>query len=123
MIIECVFIASSLCRTVKDKPVMVVAAANAAMLTLDYRKTLEVNNDPAFHAHEANPLLRPLVHHPAAMYIDTAAQVVLFSWIGHRLRTSHSRIARMLWWLPQAASAAQGLEGYIYTSRHTRAHP
>ena len=136
MLIECILIGSSLCQAakakpakpefarkqnaivamLKDRPVMGLMAADLAAKTLDYRQTQRDFMLGGFH--EQNPVLRPILGHPAAMYAYGAAYAIGAAWLGHRMRTSRFGLARKLWWLPQTVSIEQNVFGYAYTRAH-----
>jgi hypothetical protein len=138
MLIECILIGSSLCNTVKAKPakaefpkrqnaavavlkdrrVMMLMALDLTVKTMDYRQTERDFKLGGFH--EQNPVLRPMLGHPAAMYAYGAAYAIGAAWVGHKMRTSRFGIARKLWWLPQTISIEQNLWGYAYTRSHYR---
>jgi len=136
MLIECILIGSSLCQAakakpakpelarkqnavvamLKDRPVMALLAADLAAKTLDYRQTQRDFMLGGFH--EQNPVLRPMLGHPAAMYAYGAAYAIGAAWVGHKMRTSHFGLVRKLWWLPQTVSIEQNVYGYAYTKAH-----
>jgi len=136
MLIECILIGSSLCQAakakpakpelarkqnaimamLKDRPVMALMAADLAAKTLDYRQTQRDFMLGGFH--EQNPVLRPMLGHPAAMYAYGAAYAIGAAWVGHKMRTSHFGLVRKLWWLPQTVSIEQNVYGYAYTKAH-----
>lgn len=138
MLIECILIGSSLCHTVKakpvkaqfptrqnaavavlkDRPVMMLVALDLTVKTMDYRQTARDFQLGGFH--EQNPVLRPMLGHPAAMYAYGAAYAMGAAWVGHKMRTSRFGIARKLWWLPQTFSLEQNVWGYAYTRTHYR---
>lgn len=139
MIIECILIVSSLCHAVKDKPakaqsfprkqnaivtvlkdrpVMTLAAVDLTAKVMDYRQTERNFLLGGFQEH--NPVLRPILGHPAAMYAYGAAYAMGAAWLGHKMRTSHIGIVRKLWWLPQTYSIEQNVWGYAYTRTHYR---
>src|ERR1700694_2735101 len=122
MLIECILISSSLCQAVKDKPakpryerkqnaivavlkdrpVMALMAADVTAKMRDYRQTERDFQFGGFHEH--NPVLRPMLGHPAAMYAYGAAYAMGAAWLGHKMRTSRYGLVRKLWWLPQTYS-------------------
>ena len=69
---------------------------------------------------EQNPVLRPMLGHPAAMYAYGAAYAMGAAWLGHKMRTSRFGLVRKLWWLPQTYSIEQNVWGYAYTRTHYR---
>jgi hypothetical protein len=136
MLIECILISSSLCQAanakpakpelprkqnaivamLKDRPVMVLMAADLTAKTMDYRQTERDFILGGFHEH--NPVLRPMLGHPAAMYAYGAAYAMGAAWVGHKMRTSRFGLVRKLWWLPQTYSIEQNVYGYAYTRAH-----
>ena len=136
MLIECIRIGSSLCQAVKDKPakahferkqnaivavlkdkpVMALLAVDLTAKTMDYRQTERDFQMGGFH--ERNPVLRPMLGHPAAMYAYATAYAMGAAWLGHKMRTSRFGIVRKLWWLPQTYSIEQNIYGYAYTRAH-----
>jgi hypothetical protein len=96
----------------KDRPVMALMAADVAAKTMDYRQTERDFQLGGFQEH--NPVLRPMLGHPAAMYAYGAA------WVGHKMRTSRFGVVRKLWWLPQTFSLEQSVWSYAYTRTHYR---
>jgi hypothetical protein len=138
MLIECILIGSSLCHAVKDKPVkpetgkkqnaivsmlkdrpvMMLMGVDVAAKTMDYRQTERDFMLGGFH--EQNPVLRPMLGHPAAMYAYGAAYAMGAAWVGHKMRSSHFSVVRKLWWLPETFSIEQNVWGYAYTRAHYR---
>jgi len=138
MLIECILIGSSLCHAVKDKPakahyerrqnaivavlkdrpVMTLMALDLTAKAMDYRQTQRDFQFGGFH--EQNPVLRPMLGHPAAMYAYGAAYAMGAAWLGHKMRTSRFGLVRKLWWLPQTYSIEQNVWGYAYTRAHYR---
>jgi hypothetical protein len=138
MLIECILIGSSLCQAakvkpaqphypakqnaivavLKDRPVMTLAAIDLVAKTMDYRQTERDYLLGGFQ--EDNPVLRPMLGHPAAMHAYGAAYAMGAAWLGHKMRTSHIGIVRKLWWLPQTYSIEQNFYGYAYTRTHYR---
>ena len=138
MLIECILISSSLCNAVKarpakpafarkqnaivamlkDRPVMALMAIDVTAKTMDYSQTERDFMLGGFQEH--NPILRPMLGHPAAMYAYGAAYAMGAAWAGHKMRTSRFSIVRKLWWLPQVYSIEQNVYGYTYTRGHYR---
>src|SRR5260370_28465458 len=139
MLIEYILIGSSLCQKVKaskpakaefppqdnasaadlkDRRVMDLAAGDVTAKIMDYRQTERDFALGGFQEH--NPVLRPMLGHPAAMYAYGAAYAMGAAWLGHKMRTSHVGIVRKLWWLPQTYSIEQNVWGYAYTRAHYR---
>jgi hypothetical protein len=139
MLIECILISSSLCHAVnkpakpsaqsevghkqnaivsmlEDRPVMALVAADLTAKTMDYRQTEQDFMLGGFREH--NPILRPMLGHPAAMYAYGAAYAMGAAWVGHKMRTSRFGVMRKLWWLPQTVSIEQSVYGYAYTRSH-----
>lgn len=129
MFIECVLLASSLCQTVRDKPVMALFAVGTGAAVADVWQTeraRRVYAQPCSFTpsgpcgfHEYDPLVRPLLPHPAAYYAVAIGYSALPAWLGHRLRISHSRLLRSLWWMPQVAAISGSAGGLAFSfSRH-----
>jgi len=138
MLIECILIGSSLCHAankpakshdlprnpnalvavLKDRPVMTLVAIDVTAKVMDYRQTERDFMLGGFQEH--NPVLRPMLGHPAAMYAYGAAYAMGSAWLGHKMRTSHIGIVRKLWWLPQTYSIEQNVYGIAYTRTHYR---
>lgn len=138
MLIECILLSSSFCHTVnakppgtdgtkkehtvvsmlKDRPLMMLMATDLTAKTLDYTQTQRDFTQGGFY--EQNPVLRPMLGHPAAMYAYGAAYAFGAAWVGHKMRTSHLTAVRKLWWLPQTVSIGQNAWGYAYTRAHYR---
>ena len=80
MFIECIFVASSLCHTIKDKPVMALLSTDVVVKTLDVRQTLRDYNLAAGAGcsicsfHENNSTVRPLLAHPPQQQPDAVPQ-------------------------------------------------
>jgi hypothetical protein len=138
MIIECILIGSSLCQAanakpakkelpkrdnaivsvLKDRPVMALAALDLTAKALDYRQTEQDFKLGGFEEH--NPVLRPMLGHPAAMAAYGVAYAMGSAFLAHRMRTSRFGLVRKLWWLPQTISIEQNVYGYVYTRSHYR---
>jgi hypothetical protein len=90
--------------TFKDKPVMALAAGHGALALGDTAQTehyWKLAHERNFLLYEHNPLMRPLVGHPAAYYAATAGGVVATAWLGHRFRESRHPFLRRFWWVPR----------------------
>jgi hypothetical protein len=136
MLIECILISSSFCHAVnkpvkaqifphrqnaivavlKDRRVMALMALDVTAKTLDYRQTERDFLLGGFQEH--NPIVRPMLGHPAAMYTYGAAYAMGAAWVGHKMRTSRFGVVRKLWWLPQTYSIEQNVYGFAYTRAH-----
>ena len=137
MIIECILISTSLCNAVaakpkhtdvlpkrqnaivamlKDKPVMALAALDLTAKAMDYRQTEQDFRMGGFEEH--NPVLRPMLGHPAAMAAYATAYAMGAAFLGHEMRSSRYSVIRKLWWLPQVYSIEQNVYGYTYTHAH-----
>ena len=95
---------------------MALVAADLTAKTMDYRQTEQDFMLGGFR--EQNPILRPMLGHPAAMYAYGAAYAMGAAWVGHKMRTSRFGVMRKLWWLPQTVSIEQSVYGYAYTRSH-----
>src|SRR5690242_14867040 len=122
MLIECVLLSASLCHAVKDQPIMALAAVSTIMSIVDMHNTEHASRVPAPYTNfnETNPVLRPLLPHPAALYAFDIGWVVTTAIIGHELRTSRHRWLRDLWWLPQMIDIADNSWAYSYSRIHVR---
>lgn len=61
---------------------------------------------------EANPLTRPFQRNGAAVaYQSTYAGLSLASFAAQKMRTSHNRILKRIWWLPQSAMIGASIFG------------
>jgi len=138
VLIECILISSSFCPAVKDtpakalfptkqnaivavlkdRPVMALIALDVTVKTMDYRQTERDFTLGGFQEH--NPVLRPMLGYPAAMYAYGAGYAMGAAWLGHKMRTSRFGLVRKLWWLPQTYSIEQSVWGYAYTRTHYR---
>jgi len=136
VLIECILISWSLCQAVKDtpakalfptkqnaivavlkdRPVMALMALDVTVKTMDYRQTERDFTLGGFQEH--NPVLRPMLGHPAAMYAYGAGYAMGAAWLGQKMRTSRFGLVRKLWWLPQTYSIEQSVWGYAYTRTH-----
>ena len=131
MLAEC-FLFMSLCRTVTDKPAMMFLGADVAAKTLDVRQTERNYRWGQAHPCDLTPVgqpcgfsendltARPLVPHPGTFYGVEYLRAFGAAWLGDRMRHSHSRVIRRLWWMPQTLSLAGNAEGFIYSSRDRR---
>jgi hypothetical protein len=124
MFIECILVASSLCHTIKDKPVMALLSIDVVVKTLDVRQTLrDYNLGPRADCsicsfHENNSTVRPLLSHPASFYAFEAGYALTAAWIGHKMRGSRHRWIHDLWWVPQTISISENIYAYTYTRTH-----
>lgn len=101
MIVACILLSATLCRAVKDKPVMLLTAASSASLMADgiTTKALERRG-----YQESDPIARFLIgRHPtwARMTAAGLPLVIGETWLAERMRTSRHKWERKLWWLPQ----------------------
>lgn len=117
MLIECVLLGASLCQTLKDKPVMLLAGAGMGASIADTHQTIFLlHRDSDFH--ERNPLAVPFVSHPPIAYAAAVGISFVSAVIAHRMRTSENHVIRKLWWVSSGVQFSLGLAGYIYTRRH-----
>lgn len=114
MVIECVLLTASLCHTVRDKPVVTLAALGLSASIADIHQTERLLHD-GHQFQEYNPLSHPFVSHPAIEYGAAITATLLSAALGHRMRQSRNRVIRHMWWLPSAIQGSLGLAGYLYT--------
>ena len=74
MIFHCLLAVISLCGALRDRPVLALTAAHAAVASWDWTVTREGVNAGA---HEADPLARPFVHSNATMALGEVLEVSL----------------------------------------------
>ena len=110
----------SLCSTFRDRPVAVMAAGQFGLSLSDSIRTEALKaraQDEGGTFMEADPLARPFVDHPAALYAFDVGGAVATAWLAHRMRHSSHRWERNLWWLPQSMVIAGNIGGIAYTHR------
>lgn len=79
----------------------------SALVAADLRQTARNREAYGTGFQELNPLARPIVNAgPAAMAVAGYAEVAGTAWLAQRLRRSGNRVARRIWWLPQALGIA-----------------
>jgi hypothetical protein len=61
---------------------------------------------------EANPLTRPFQRNGEAVaYQSTYAGLSLSNFVAQRMRTSHNRVLKRIWWLPQGVLIGASMYG------------
>lgn len=101
-----------------DKPVMILAVAQASLAVTDYTTTLQLKASakPNEVFTEHNPVMRPFVAHGAAGLVPViATETVLDTWLSHKMRTSPHKWERKLFWVPQAIAIGSHMWGLSVT--------
>jgi hypothetical protein len=68
------------------------------------------------YGREMNPTLRPFAH-SAGLYAAIQASPLLMDFVGRKMMTSHYRMVRKMWWLPQSASAGVSFASGVHNVR------
>jgi hypothetical protein len=113
LLIECILLVASLCQTVKDKPVMFLAAAQTSMQIADGITTRESIKLGGIETEPIPRLLlgpRPTWNRMAPL---GATQIILATMLAHKMRESHNRFIHSVWWLPQCISIGDSTGGTI----------
>lgn len=84
--------------------------AQSSAATFDAWSTRRVLTSGA--GQEMNPMLRPFAGNGSLYAVIQVAPIAL-DYIGHRMMTSHNRVLRHTWWIPQAAGTAVSFAGGI----------
>lgn len=100
MTFHCLLAVLSLCGMLRDRPVMALAGAHAAVAAWDGIETRQGLNAGWT---EADPLSRPFVHTNAAMLAAGAVEVAGLAIVAHKMRNSRYRVLRDTWFLWQSA--------------------
>lgn len=67
---------------------------------------------------EANPLTRPFQRNGKSIaYQSSYVGLSLSSWIAQRMRISHNRVLKRIWWLPQSALIGASVYGAYSQTR------
>lgn len=112
MSLHCILVLMSLCSTVHDRPVMLMAAGAGAAMTADYARTVTMlRSHPDLR--EGDPITRPFIQHPAAAIPFGIGYALAGAWIAHRMRTSRNSVVRRLWWLPQSVQIGSNVAGAL----------
>jgi hypothetical protein len=117
---KCILLLVSLCQTLHDRPVLVLAGVQASLSYFDSVQTVDWLKTQGYK--ESDPLARPFVHNPAALYALDGAGAIGTAWLAHRMRTSHNRWAHRLWWMPQTVVISGNAWALGYTATHARKH-
>lgn len=122
MITTCILLTMTLCHAIRDKPVLILGVTQGIAMTLDTQQTLYYNGHQqrGWAFHEIDPITRPLLTHPAGYYGLEAAVTIGSMWLGEKMRRSHNRIIRGIWWLPQTYEIGAAAAGYGWTRGHAR---
>jgi len=89
---------------------------DVAAKTLDYVQTERDFRDGGFQEH--NPMVRPLLGHPAALSGYGVGYALGAAFVGSRMRSSRYPFIRRLWWVPQTLDIGESVYGFAYTRRH-----
>lgn len=100
---HCLLVVLSLCSALRDRPVMALAGAHAAVASWDGIETRQGLNAGWT---EGDPLTRPFVHSDAAMVAAGAVEVAGFAVIADKVRHSRHRALRDTWFLWQTVPIA-----------------
>jgi hypothetical protein len=103
MTFHCILVVLALCGVLRDRPVMAMAAINAAAATWDGIETREGINAGWG---EADPLTRPFVHTNGAMIAAGVAEIAGGAIIAHKMRQSRHRVLRDTWFFWQTVPIA-----------------
>lgn len=107
----------------RDKPVWALAAVHGALAFADAAQTEHywklaqptIERPIPGYFRERNPLARPFIGHPAALYSADAAYIIGTAWLAHRMRTSNNKFLRKIWWVPQVAGSGGAVFGIVAT--------
>jgi hypothetical protein len=100
---HCLLVVLSLCSALRDRPVMALAGAHAAVASWDGIETRQGLNAGWT---EGDPLTRPFVHSNAAMVAAGAVEVAGFAVVADKMRHSRHRALRDTWFLWQTVPIA-----------------
>jgi hypothetical protein len=96
-----------------DKKFWVLTASTASVTVLDVELTQHYLRTEPWHR-ELNPIFGPRPSR-ARMYGTVAGENLLAAYLGYRLKKSHHRRLRKLWWLPQTISISAHGAGVVIT--------
>ena len=97
-------------RPFYDSKVMILTEINSGAAVWDDLASRRVIDRGGF---ERNPLMRPFVHTPATLALETVGEVWVVAYLGDRMKRSGHPILRKTWWLPQALNISAKLYGGI----------
>lgn len=100
---HCLLAVLALCGVLRDRPVLELAGAHAAVAIWDGVETRKGINAGWG---EADPISRPFVHSNAAMVAAGAVEIAGFSIVADRMRHSRHRALRDTWFLWQTVPIA-----------------
>lgn len=110
---------ATLCQTLQDRPVQFLAGVHGTIASADFATTVYYKQKfPGFR--EYDPIARPFVSSKPAAAAFVAAYVLGTAWLAHELRSSHNRVLRKLWWIPQVAGIAGNAYGLAATTGNMR---
>lgn len=112
---NCMFLLVLACQAFQSKPVDILAGVQLGMSLADSANTQAWLASSPNH-YEVDPIARPFVHNGAIAYGLDIAGTVATAWVASRMRRSHNRVVRRLWWLPQSLVIAGNTEGIVYSS-------
>jgi hypothetical protein len=108
-----------LIRPFYDPKILVLAEMDAGAATWDDLASRRIIERGGF---ERNPLMRPFVHNPGTLAVETIAEVWVVSYLADRMKHSPHPTLRKAWWLPQVLNFSARLYGGINStailSRH-----
>jgi hypothetical protein len=108
MTFHCLLAVLALCGVLRDRPVLALAGAHAAVASWDGIETRQGINAGW---QEADPLGRLFVHNSAAMVGAGAVEVAGCAIIADRMRHSRYRVLRDTWFLWQTVPIAAHVVG------------
>jgi hypothetical protein len=99
-----------LTRPFYDSQIAVLAEINAGGAIWDDLASRRVIDRGGF---ERNPLMRPFVHTPGTLAVETIGEVWVVAFLADRMKRSDHAILRKTWWLPQALNITAKIYGGI----------
>lgn len=112
----CLLILLGFCHPTKAQ--ILLNAGTAAVTVVDTYST-QRNFSLGPHPSEDNRLARPFETHGAGVaYAAAAGEAAFDAWLAHKLKESHNRVLRRIWWMPQAASIA----GHAWAAEYSFGH-
>jgi hypothetical protein len=123
MLIECILLSASLCHALRDKPVLVLGAAQSAALISDGITTQQRVRQGYIETDPLTKLFLGAKPGWAGMAPLGAAQCLLETWLAERMHTSRHKWVRRFWWVPQTVGIGGNLWGVSENVRTFRAGP
>lgn len=112
----CLLILFGLCHPTPAQRLLNAGSISAAMLDTYYTQRLFAPA-PGWHPVEYNPLSRSFMTHGKALaYGETVGEAMFNAWLGDRMKRSHNRVIRKLWWVPQVTMIAGHTWGAAFTA-------